>query len=92
MDANEFRAEIAGIFREQDRRMEKLDKKIEKNAQAINKLELAVEKNTVSIEQLTRLWTEFIETYSIRDVKKDASIEDLGRRVNRIERKLGLKK
>ncbi len=83
MDQNEFRAEIAEIFHEQDRRMEKLDKKIEKNAQAM-------EKNARAIGKLTGLWTAFVETYPIRDVQKDEDIAQLDKKIKRIEGKLGL--
>ena len=91
MDANEFRAEIASIFKEQDRRMERLDNKIERNAEAIERNAKAIDKNSQAINKLTGLWTDFVETYSIRDVKKDENIGDLNRRVKRIERKLGFK-
>lgn len=63
MDANEFRAEIASIFKEQDRRMERLDNKIERNAEAIERNAKAIDKNSQAINKLTGLWTDFVETY-----------------------------
>lgn len=97
MDANEFRAEIAGIFREQDRRMEKHDQKIESNARLIEANARSVEANVRSIEanaqaitKMTELWGDFVDTFSIRDSQKSNSIEELRQRIIRLERKMGL--
>lgn len=58
MDENQFRAEIAEIFREQDRRFERAQKRMERHEAEMEKTEIrlskAIGKNAKAIERNSR--------------------------------------
>ena len=99
MDENEFRAEIAEIFREQDRRLAETSAEIKKlktaldktaeitasNAKAINENTKNVNKNAKAIDKLSSLWGDFVGVYRFREHQTEKTLTNLSVKISEID-------
>ena len=92
MDENQFRAEIAEIFREQDRRFERAQKRMDKfeaaNKERFDQIEKLQKENTKAISSLQKVVSDLIDVYQVRDQISDQKIENLNTRVQALEKGL----
>lgn len=100
MDEYQFRAEIAEIFREQDRRFEKSQRRVEKlevdlqeSRSLIDQMVPIVDQslkitnqNAREMRNLEKLWGDFVSTYQFRERTTDQKISNLTSRVDRLEK------
>ena len=99
MDENEFRAEIAEIFREQDRRFDRAQKRMEETSAEINKLKTALDgtnaslektakianANAKAIDKLSSLWGDFVDVYRFREHQTEKTLSNLSVKISEID-------
>lgn len=92
MDENQFRAEIAEIFKGQDRRFERAQKLLDRmdaasekrlaaSERRLDRIEKLQNKNAKAISSLQNVVTDFMGIYQFREQNADRKIENLNTRV-----------
>lgn len=99
MDENQFRAEIAEIFREQDRRFERAQKRMDRMEAAsekrlaaserrLDRIEKLQDKNAKAISSLQKVVTDFMDIYQFREQNSDRKYDNLNTRLEALEKGL----
>ena len=99
MDENQFRAEIAEIFREQDRRFERAQKRMDRmeatskkrfaaSERRLDRIEKLQDKNANAIASLQKVVSDLMDIYQIREQSADLKFENLHNRLETLEKGL----
>ena len=92
MDENQFRAEIAEIFREQDHRFERAQKRMDRMEAAsekrLERIDRIQNKNNKAIASLQQVVSDLMDVYQVRDQIADQKFDNLNTCVQALEKGL----